>query len=298
MSVPERPFSHDKSHEFGGKGLLERLRDGVVVGDGGYIMALERRGFVDVETWMTEAVLEHPEAVKQLHREFLLAGSDVLQACTYSATDDKLVLKKDLMSRHFSMIGVNCLSDPVMTIDTMRLMKEALDAEGLRPLLMTQPNGFFSTGTDRYGYRSCPEYPLALESGTVSRFDVYKYARAAYDLGVRYIGGCCGFQPYHIRAIGEELAKERGKLPPSSAKHKPWGEGVRHSASDFISARVYLEHWKNLVPPTGQPGPPSQHFEVLCREKVLHLKLLSFISKTNYTEVKLVISYSVIASAV
>jgi hypothetical protein len=23
--------------------------------------------------------------------------------------------------------------------------------------------------------------------------------RAAYDLGIRYIGGCCGFEPYHIR---------------------------------------------------------------------------------------------------
>jgi len=24
-------------------------------------------------------------------------------------------------------------------------------------------------------------------------------------MGVRYIGGCCGFQPYHIRAIAEEV---------------------------------------------------------------------------------------------
>ena len=27
-------------------------------------------------------------------------------------------------------------------------------------------------------------------------------------MGVRYIGGCCGFEPYHIRAIAEEV---RGK---------------------------------------------------------------------------------------
>lgn len=59
-------------------------------------------------------------------------------------------------------VGVNCLFDPLMTIDTIRLMKEALDAQGLRPFLMTQPNGFFSTGTDRYGYLSCPEYPLGV----------------------------------------------------------------------------------------------------------------------------------------
>ena len=34
---------------------------------------------------------------------------------------------------------------------------------------------------------------------------MHKYARQAYDLGVRYIGGCCGFEPYHIRAIAEEV---------------------------------------------------------------------------------------------
>ena len=32
-----------------------------------------------------------------------------------------------------------------------------------------------------------------------------KFARDAYELGIRYIGGCCGFEPYHIRAIAEEV---------------------------------------------------------------------------------------------
>ena len=47
---------------------------------------------------------------------------------------------------------------------------------------------------------------LALEPRTLTRWDVQKYARQAYDLGVRYIGGCCGFEPYHIRAIAEEVS--------------------------------------------------------------------------------------------
>merc|ERR1712149_89505 len=42
--------------------------------------------------------------------------------------------------------------------------------------------------------------------------------REAYDLGVRYIGGCCGFEPYHIRAMCEELRDIRGKIPESSDK--------------------------------------------------------------------------------
>ena len=48
-------------------------------------------------------------------------------------------------------------------------------------------------------------FHLALEPRTLTRWDVHKYARQAYDSGVRYIGGCCGFEPYHIRAIAEEV---------------------------------------------------------------------------------------------
>ena len=62
------------------------------------------------------------------------------------------------------------------------------------------------------------------------RFEMHKFARDAYDLGVRYIGGCCGFQPYHIRAVAEELAEERGKLPEGSEKHIQWAGGLRKAS--------------------------------------------------------------------
>ena len=44
-----------------------------------------------------------------------------------------------------------------------------------------------------------------LEPRLLTRFDCRRYTREAYDLGVRYIGGCCGFEPYHIREIAEEV---------------------------------------------------------------------------------------------
>src|SRR4029077_11550665 len=37
-----------------------------------------------------EVVIEHPDALAQLHREFLSAGVDVLQTMTFYASDDKL----------------------------------------------------------------------------------------------------------------------------------------------------------------------------------------------------------------
>lgn len=47
--------------------------------------------------------------------------------------------------------------------------------------------------------------PKALEPRNMTRMEVRKFARAAWDLGVRYIGGCCGFEPHHIRAIAQEV---------------------------------------------------------------------------------------------
>lgn len=45
------------------QGILERLSAGeVVVGDGGYVMQLERRGYVKAGHWTPEAAVEHPEA--------------------------------------------------------------------------------------------------------------------------------------------------------------------------------------------------------------------------------------------
>jgi hypothetical protein len=76
-----------------------------------------------------------------------------------------------------------------------------------------------------------------LEPRVATRWDIQKYAREAYNLGVRYIGGCCGFEPYHIRAIAEELAPERGFLPPASEKHGSWGSGLDMHTKPWIRAR-------------------------------------------------------------
>ena len=72
------------------KGILERLADGPVLGDGGYLLELEKRGYVQAGPFTPEVVIEHPDALAQLHREFLRAGVDVLQTMTFYASDDKL----------------------------------------------------------------------------------------------------------------------------------------------------------------------------------------------------------------
>jgi betaine-homocysteine S-methyltransferase len=83
--------------------ITESLKENVVLGDGGYLIELERRGYVESGSrrervgtgkgsgqFTPEVAIEHPEALRELHREFLRAGSRVLQALTFFGTREKL----------------------------------------------------------------------------------------------------------------------------------------------------------------------------------------------------------------
>ncbi len=70
--------------------LKERLKKDIVICAEGYLFELERRGYLKAGAFVPEVVLDYPEAVKELHIEFLRAGSDVVVAFTYYAHRDKL----------------------------------------------------------------------------------------------------------------------------------------------------------------------------------------------------------------
>src|SRR6266404_3436619 len=85
------------------KSITALLKESVVLGDGGYLLELERRGYVDSGSrrervgtgrgsgqFTPEVAIEHPDALRELHREFLNAGSQVLQALTFFGTREKL----------------------------------------------------------------------------------------------------------------------------------------------------------------------------------------------------------------
>src|SRR5258708_23273656 len=84
--------------------ILERIaKQGIVLGDGGYLIELERRGWVDSGSgrgkvgkgkgsgqFTPELAIENHEALQQLHKEFLNAGSKALKALTFFGTREKL----------------------------------------------------------------------------------------------------------------------------------------------------------------------------------------------------------------
>ena len=71
-------------------GILERLQQGIVLGAEGYVFELERRGYIQAGPFVPEVVLDYPEAVRELHREFLRAGAEIMVALTYYGDRQKL----------------------------------------------------------------------------------------------------------------------------------------------------------------------------------------------------------------
>jgi len=70
--------------------LVSRLNKGPVLCAEGYLFAMERRGYLQAGAFVPEVVLDNPEVVTQLHREFIRAGSDIVQAFTYYGHREKL----------------------------------------------------------------------------------------------------------------------------------------------------------------------------------------------------------------
>lgn len=107
--------------------LMTRLTDGGAICAEGYLFELERRGYMQAGSFVPEVVLEFPDAVKQLHREFIRSGSDVIEALTYYAHREKLRL-----------IGKEDLLEP-MQQQALNLAKETAaeteEAGGERPLV-------------------------------------------------------------------------------------------------------------------------------------------------------------------
>merc|ERR1712048_1405407 len=115
-------------------------------------------------------------------------------------------------------------------------------------------------GGRTFGFGSLDVPTLGLQntrrwSSRIHRLTRVSIWLGASNLGCRYIGGCCGFEAYHIRAVCEELVAERGgRLGASSTeKHDMWGGGLKIHTKPWVRARAHRDYWEKLKPSTGRP---------------------------------------------
>ncbi|MCI0411614.1 homocysteine S-methyltransferase family protein [bacterium] len=322
------------------KGILQKLQEGVVLGDGGYLLELEKRGYVQAGPFTPEVSLTHPEALAQLHREFIQAGTDVIQTLTFYASEDKLAtvgLKgkveeinraavriakeaaqgtdvlvagnlsltwaydpkdpksedrvrelfdrqieiqkeggvdfiigetftwmgeailcverikkaglpamvtmsyevsplcyegygpaesaKRLVDAGADIVGINCLRNPQHTLPLVFQMREAVSTP-----VASQPTAY-RTPDDRPDFTSLPEFPFGLDPLQLTREEMGHYAERAREMGVNYIGSCCGSVAIHVR----EMARALGKI---SATERTW----KSKSGKPMSAYEYYGH--------------------------------------------------------
>jgi betaine-homocysteine S-methyltransferase len=321
------------------KGILERLKEGVVLGDGGYLLELEKRGWVRPGPFTPEVAITHPEALRELHVEFREAGADVLQALTFYASRDKLATvgledkledinksavrvarevagdkclvagnlsltwmyepgspsasdrvrktfdeqlalqcgegvdfiigetfswlgealiaverakttglpvmvticfenkdetadgksaeeaAKALIDSGADIVGMNCLRSPEHTLPSMEKIRKAVSG-----YLACQPVAY-RTPKDKPDFTSLPEFPYALDPLQLTRKDMGDYAVKAKEIGINYIGSCCGSVAMHVRAMAQAL----GKLTDDTRTWKKGGEKA-------MSAYEYYDH--------------------------------------------------------
>jgi len=321
------------------KGILERLKEGPIVGDGGYLLELEKRGWVRAGPFTPEVALLNPNALRELHIEFREAGADVLQALTFYASRDKLATvglenrledlnraavriarevagdkclvagnisltwmyepespsaadrvrktfdeqlavqvdegvdfivgetfswlgealiavergkatglptmvticfenkdetaegksaeyaAKALIDAGADIVGMNCLRPPEHMLPSMERMRKAVSGN-----LACQPVGY-RTPKDKPDFTSLPEFPLGLDPLQLTRKDMGDYALQARDIGINYIGACCGAVAIHVR----EMAKALGKIGDDNRIWKKGGEKP-------MSAYEYYRH--------------------------------------------------------
>ena len=310
--------------------LMERLREGPVICAEGYLFELERRGYLQAGGFVPEVVLEHPEKVAELHREFVHAGSDVVEAFTYYAHREKLRLigREELLERinrdalriagevasetgallagnvcntnvyegeesdatvrtmfeeqvgwaveagvdfviaetlswlgealvatavikesglpavvtltahkdpdmregvpaaeacrrleaaGADVVGLNCARGPGTMLPLLEEVRDAVSVPVAAlpvPYRTTEEQPSFQSLEDPLGTNlpAGRPFPTALDPFTCNRYEIADFARAAYDLGVNYLGVCCGAAPHHIRSLAEAL----GRTPPAS----------------------------------------------------------------------------------
>jgi homocysteine S-methyltransferase len=140
------------------------------------------------------------------------------------------------------VVGLNCSVGPAHMLDAIERMAAVTD----RPLA-AQPNaGLPRAVGDRRIYLSSPEYMAT-------------YARRLIEAGVRFIGGCCGTTPDHIKVIRDVVATMQPRraavsvsraavTPPTGVTPVPLRDRSRLGGK--LASRGFITTVE-LVPPKG-----------------------------------------------
>ena len=116
----------------------------------------------------------------------------------------------------------------VVVIVAMACIWKFTSDEGMTPEEASSSGSLGRLYDDKADPGSLPEgksFPTALDPFTCTRYEIAEFTRAAADLGVRYLGVCCGAAPHHIRSMAEALGctPEGSRYSADMSKHAYFG---------------------------------------------------------------------------
>ncbi|MBV8933479.1 MAG: homocysteine S-methyltransferase family protein [Kutzneria sp.] len=113
------------------------------------------------------------------------------------------------------VVGLNCNRGPWTMLPLLAPLVEAVDVPVAAlpvPYRTTADQPTFQSLRDPAFPEPSIPFPVALDPFTCTRHEITEFTRQAADMGVRYLGLCCGAAPHHLRAMAEAL----GRTPPAS----------------------------------------------------------------------------------
>jgi len=231
---PFGPTSRDEA-----EALFGRQVDGLLRGDiDGFILET----FADPEELATAL-----RAVRARCDLPVIAQMTVGETGVTAYGTDVDTIARRLTELGADIVGLNCAVGPATMLDAIERMAVVTE----RPLA-AQPNaGVPREVGDRKIYLASPEY-------------MARYARRFIEAGARFVGGCCGTTPEHIRRIRDHVAtvqpRRSGTVVARAAVRAPTGVepvplaersrwGARLAGGEFV---ISLE----TLPPRGWRADP------------------------------------------
>ncbi len=134
-----------------------------------------------------------------------------------------------------TVVGMNCFRGPQTMMPWLTEIRAAVSCHvGALPIpyrTTTSEPTFFNLSDDRAHVPS-PHgrtFPTALDPLYANRYEVGAFAKEAADLGVNYLGVCCGSSPMLIRQVAEAvgLTTEASRFSERMQNHFMYGDNER-----------------------------------------------------------------------
>jgi betaine-homocysteine S-methyltransferase len=153
-------------------------------------------------------------------------GYDYVEAC------------KILAGHGAAIVGLNCDRGPATMLPLIARIREHVDcavAAQPVPYRTSEASPTMESLRTEDGARV---FPLALDPFSCTRFEMADFAVAARDLGVNYVGICCGAGPHHVRAMAEAIGRTvpASKYSPSMDLHPVLGTAAVGKSPDVLDA--------------------------------------------------------------